>query len=175
MPREHKLFVERGQRFGLGTVIDPDFRVGGQRAPLMRCDCGNLYTPRLVSLVSRGEAKPTQSCGCLLSGGRQRALRCWHIMLREPGQVVPRWHDLPAYLRDVEQEPGFPPPGFGSPARADEQAPFGPGNLLWRGTHRTAELRELAAASPYLVLAPPRPYTRPDGRPPRSYVRRAAP
>lgn len=61
------LFVERGQRFGRGVVIDPDVRLApaggartGARAALLRCDCGAEYTPALTNLLSK--TKPTMSC-----------------------------------------------------------------------------------------------------------------
>ena len=59
------LFVTMGQRFGRGVVIDPGTRIpqGSRtaRGVRLRCDCGNIYTTQIRSLISRH----TQSCGCL--------------------------------------------------------------------------------------------------------------
>ena len=48
LSRLRKLFVETGQRFGRGVVIDPEIRVrhsNGRavRHARLRCDCGSIY------------------------------------------------------------------------------------------------------------------------------------
>lgn len=59
-------FVEQGQRFGLGVVIEPEIRIpdnsstGSYRGAKLRCDCGNEYDAGISSLL-RGTP---QSCGC---------------------------------------------------------------------------------------------------------------
>jgi hypothetical protein len=86
-PRKH--FVQQGQRFGRGIVIDPEVRVrkGKRTGPgaRLRCDCGREYEDTLASLVNGNK----KSCGCLTRDrlaelarspevrelGRQRALR----------------------------------------------------------------------------------------------------
>jgi len=74
-----RYFLEVGQRFGRGVVIDPDIRTGftrsvpnGVRGARLRCDCGNIYDARLTALrpftgPSRRNRNPvnTRSCGCL--------------------------------------------------------------------------------------------------------------
>lgn len=69
MAARRKLFVQQGQRFGRGTVIDPEIKVGvrkakpnGERGAGLRCDCGNQYAARLSHLF----AGAIQSCGCVL-------------------------------------------------------------------------------------------------------------
>lgn len=62
------LFVEVGQRFGQGVVIEAEIRVPGRqqgnavtfRGVRLLCDCGNEYTTRLDSL----SAGHSLSCGC---------------------------------------------------------------------------------------------------------------
>jgi hypothetical protein len=69
MAPPRKLRVETGQRFGRGTVIDPEVRKartdrpGSDRAARLRCDCGTEYVA-LVWHLCRGGIK---SCGCLRS------------------------------------------------------------------------------------------------------------
>jgi hypothetical protein len=59
-------FVEVGNRFGLGVVIDPGVRIpdssstGSRRGARLRCDCGNEYVAGIGPLL-RGVPK---SCGC---------------------------------------------------------------------------------------------------------------
>lgn len=66
--RKSRVFVETGQRFGKGVVIDPEVRkatsgtVNGRRAVRLHCDCGNEYVADLHAVVSGR----TKSCGCLL-------------------------------------------------------------------------------------------------------------
>ena len=69
-----KLFVQPGQRFGRGTVTDPEAGYGsrGHRQASLICDCGTEYAANLSSLVS-GTAR---SCGCLareMAAERMRA------------------------------------------------------------------------------------------------------
>ena len=64
--RAPALFVEAGQRFGAGTVIDADVRHScpskeNIRAARLICDCGNEYVSGLQGLLC-GKSK---SCGCL--------------------------------------------------------------------------------------------------------------
>ena len=67
--RQPKVFVEVGQRFGRGVVIDPEVRVanssstGSCRGALLRCDCprGTEYAATISSLMKGN----TKSCGCL--------------------------------------------------------------------------------------------------------------
>jgi hypothetical protein len=61
MPRKH--FVQAGQRFGRGVVVDPEVRTGGRWHALLLCDCGTQYTVMLANLLKNGGTH-TQSCGC---------------------------------------------------------------------------------------------------------------
>jgi hypothetical protein len=65
-----KLFVQAGQRFGRGVVIDPEAGKTGDRHYLarLRCDCGTEYEARLAFLV-RGQVV---SCGCRQREGAPR-------------------------------------------------------------------------------------------------------
>ncbi len=59
-----KLFVEVGQRFGRGVVIDPEVRLlagSHRRGARLICDCGTGYTSPIVALTR----DQTKSCGCL--------------------------------------------------------------------------------------------------------------
>lgn len=75
-----KLHVASGQRFGRGTVINPDVRMprndrpGTDRGARLRCDCGTEYEAQLSHLL-KGNIK---SCGCQRSDvacERMRQLR----------------------------------------------------------------------------------------------------
>jgi hypothetical protein len=66
MPNPTPHFVQPGQRFGRGVVVDPEVKVTLQngatyRAARLRCDCGNEYTAYIFN-IRKGN---TQSCGCL--------------------------------------------------------------------------------------------------------------
>ena len=69
------LFVEVGQRFGRGVVIDPDVRIPRKRSPAglrgarLRCDCGNEYIAELSSLYSGS----VRSCKCLQRDSARQA------------------------------------------------------------------------------------------------------
>lgn len=58
-----KYIVEKGQRFGMLTVIkefySKDYRGNNERRVACLCDCGNLMDTRISSLF-----KFTKSCGC---------------------------------------------------------------------------------------------------------------
>lgn len=78
------VFVQAGQRFGRLTVIDPEVRKelpSGKtgRAAICRCDCGNMVTPVVGSLVTGN----TKSCGCFHS---DRAREAMTEMCRSPEQ-----------------------------------------------------------------------------------------
>jgi hypothetical protein len=82
---QRKRFVEPGQRFGRGVVVDPEVRVrSGKRevrGARLRCDCGEAYEVYLQSLLSGA----TRSCGCL---AREEAARAARLITNRPG--VPR-------------------------------------------------------------------------------------
>jgi len=66
MPNPAPHFVQSGQRFGRGVVIDPEIRVtlkngATYRAARLKCDCGNEYTAYIFN-IRKGN---TRSCGCL--------------------------------------------------------------------------------------------------------------
>jgi len=66
-----KHHAQEGQRFGRGTVIDPEIRVtssGGKthRGCRLRCDCGTIYEAVLFQLTSG----KTSSCGCASTRGK---------------------------------------------------------------------------------------------------------
>jgi len=71
MSTKPRYFLEAGQRFGRGVVIDPDIRTGftrstpnGVRGARLRCDCGNIYDVRLTALrpfTDRAGATGTRS------------------------------------------------------------------------------------------------------------------
>jgi hypothetical protein len=58
------LFAQAGQRFGRGTVTDPEIRVrqgsSEARGARLRCDCGNVYESPLYALIRGAKT----SCGC---------------------------------------------------------------------------------------------------------------
>jgi hypothetical protein len=70
------IFVQSGQRFGRGVVIDPEVRVtlsGGNtyRAARLRCDCGNEYTAYIFNIRTGN----TKSCGCFGKEARRESNR----------------------------------------------------------------------------------------------------
>jgi hypothetical protein len=67
MAPQPKLHAAAGQRFGRGTVLDPEIRVPradrpgrGERGARLRCDCGTIYDALLSHLL----AGNVLSCGC---------------------------------------------------------------------------------------------------------------
>lgn len=97
-------YVETGQRFGRGVVINPSIRThfcrsrpGGFRGALLRCDCGAEYEARIDYLL----AGRVVSCGCkrqeaadlaLLGGANQpfaAAASVTHGMAAHP--LYPTW------------------------------------------------------------------------------------
>lgn len=77
MPNPTPHFVQPGQRFGRGVVIDPEVKVtlssngATYRAARLECDCGNEYTAYIFN-IRKGN---TQSCGCLKSERQQERNR----------------------------------------------------------------------------------------------------
>ena len=71
MPRPKSFFVQQGQRFGRGVVLDPEIVLtadrNGQplkkslRGACLQCDCGAVYETALGSL----KRESVRSCGCL--------------------------------------------------------------------------------------------------------------
>jgi hypothetical protein len=64
-PGRRKLFLEKGQKIGASTVLDPEARLQSRtrtvRAARLRCACGAEYT-RQVKVIFRNP--DTESCGC---------------------------------------------------------------------------------------------------------------
>jgi hypothetical protein len=66
-----RYFVEAGQRFGAGVVINPDIRMSGSRpnrnirGARLICDCGNEYDTWILNLVGADAGRRGgKSCGC---------------------------------------------------------------------------------------------------------------
>lgn len=133
---KQKVFVEVGQRFGKLVVQSTDARVGvtpskpaGWRAAACLCDCG-IATVVPLSRLMRGGAK---SCGCgkrrssykhglaahpLRKTHQQMMSRCYNAeaisFSRYGGRgiaVCERWHDLAAFIADIESSIGPRPEG----------------------------------------------------------------
>lgn len=179
MVAHRTLFVEAGQRFGRGTVIDSEVRKartdrpGNDRAARLRCDCGTEYVAQLSHLC-RGDIV---SCGCQRSEKASQHLHqlrgnspdgyrlpaangmsghplhgVWRGMLdrcenprnrryRRYGgrgiRVCERWHDIRAFIADIEREVGLKPTrcpecgGRYSLDRIDNDLGYEPGNVRW--------------------------------------------
>lgn len=107
-----KVFVEVGQRFGRGVVVDPDVRVPlkcrdtTQRGVVMLCDCGTGYT-RPLGDVRRGLVA---SCGCLRAEVSRQvqllavAARTTHGLHDHPLYVT--WYDM-VQRCGKESDPGY--------------------------------------------------------------------
>jgi hypothetical protein len=110
-----RVFLEVGQRFGRGVVIDPEIRLPltegrkkggsklGPRGALMQCDCGNLYKA-IIGNLTHGSSS---SCGCrrvesLAEMGRRNTR---HGLSKHPH--FPRWRSMVDRCHD-SKNPNYP-------------------------------------------------------------------
>jgi hypothetical protein len=151
-----RLFVQPGQRFGRGVVIEPEIRLPAQnrRGARLRCDCGTEYEVALLSLYGGS----TQSCGCLkrmldaretprthgltrhpLYGTWNRMMRrCHDEQDRDYGyygargiQVDAGWHDVAAFITWIEASLGPRPEGMTLDRINNDSGNYEPGNVRW--------------------------------------------
>ena len=95
-PQARTLFVEVGQRVGLGVVLETELRIpckrrGGMvtvRGVRLRCDCGNVYEARLDRLLQGRNI----SCGCQRGRPGCRS---------DPARVARKWL-LDTYRRNAK-------------------------------------------------------------------------
>lgn len=165
--RPQTLAVRAGQRIGRGIVIDPDIRTGltrshptGSPGARLRCDCGNVYEARLMSLMERDGQANTKSCGCLheetsaVNGWLSSTTHglhghqlygTWSHMIRRcenpddnayryygaKGRTVcDRWHDIRLFVADIDRDLGTRPEGM-TLDRIDNHGNYEPGNVRW--------------------------------------------
>src|SRR5260370_40703982 len=107
-----RIFVSQGQRFGRGTVIDPEIRTGtrGRRGALLICDCGTVYEAEIINLTSDGH---TRSCGCLARDHRAAGPNHTHGLARHPLYRI--WK---AMLARCEAPDSKEYPRYGGPGHA---------------------------------------------------------
>jgi len=67
MPREPSITVSPGERFGKGTVTDPEVRAGTtrRRCARLRCDCGTEYLAPLYELTKRDRYQSCHACATI--------------------------------------------------------------------------------------------------------------
>lgn len=168
-------FVQHGQRFGRGIVLDPEIKVGQHRGARLLCDCGNEYSARIGNLLR----EETRSCGCLQRDlTRERAPQLhatntrhgmashplydsWRKMVarcEEPGhhnyaryggrgiRVCDRWRDPRAFIADIGQALGPRPKGM-TLDRIDNDGNYEPGNVRWATPGRQSRNRRGAKLS----------------------------
>lgn len=88
-----KLFVEAGQRFGIGVVVDPEIRhvaASGTsyRAARLVCDCGTEFVRMIDHLLRR---RGPQSCGNCAGGNDLTGRRFGHLTAVRWIPVGSRW------------------------------------------------------------------------------------
>jgi hypothetical protein len=133
---------------------------GGRPGAKLRCDCGTVYEAALMSLMERDGHINTQSCGCLheeqapLNGQlgstthglhshqlygtwRQMLQRCenpdvdsYRYYGAKGRSVCDRWHDITAFIADIERDLGPRPEGM-TLDRMNNQGNYEPGNVRW--------------------------------------------
>jgi hypothetical protein len=175
-----KHHAQTGQRFGRGTVTDPEIRVPNgpgqtKRGCRLRCDCGTVYEAALTHLA-RGVVK---SCGCLSremtsaratthgltrdnTTGRHPLYNTWKAMMarcyrpHNPNyprygargiSVCPRWHDVTAFIEDIENLIGPRPEGM-SLDRIRNGLGYKPSNVRWATASQQVTNRRRNGLSP---------------------------
>jgi hypothetical protein len=149
----HHLRLASGS--GRGVVIEPEVVVpipsrperAGNRCVRLRCDCGNTYTERIAMLLS-GKRTTCGSCKHHLVThdlSRHQLYGTWHNMLRrckDPRHVsyprygargitvCPRWHDVTAFVEDIERILGPRPEGM-TLDRIRNGLGYKPSNVRW--------------------------------------------
>jgi hypothetical protein len=147
-----KLLVESGQRFNRWTLLEETWLAGGRRGAVCQCDCGHQVATRIDHLVSGR----TRSCGCLC---RERASEAstthglkkhplyvtWNGMIQRCHNkratsykdyggrgitVCSRWHDVSAFIEDIERLVGPRPAGM-TLDRVRPGLGYKPSNVRW--------------------------------------------
>lgn len=143
-----RLDIERGQRFGMLTVMSEVGKHGTYRMFRLKCDCGATVIHRLNHL--RRSTHPVQSCGCLQTQGNHRThgfsgtptYKTWtgmksrcsnpsHKSFRDYGgrgiKVCKRWQLFENFLTDMGQRPSE----NHEIDRIDNEENYKPGNCHW--------------------------------------------
>jgi hypothetical protein len=121
--------------------------IKGNTTWLCRCDCGQLFLSRTITVANR----PT-TCGCRGKGVQKHGGSYlpeyvpWMKMLKFHGdQICKRWRDFKAFRADVGRKPKER--GYGI-VRLDRSKPYGPGNVKWvREPRRRPKLYTLRGES----------------------------
>lgn len=120
-----------GRRFERCTAIGFAGFLGPNAAWLCRCNCGQLFVTRSLTVAHR----PT-GCGCGCASGRVKRYGAsklreygpWYRMLRNhPGQVCRRWLNFANFWADV----GPLPKSKKVLGRHNLRRPYGPNNAGW--------------------------------------------
>lgn len=153
-PKDKKIKIRKGQKFGLWTVINKD--IGNYKA-LCRCVCGKEVPVFIFNLASN----KSTCCGCVrhMTGEDNPGYKhgksgtgtyqVWSRLLRsKKDEVCERWLDFVVFLKDMGEKP------VGQKlVRINLTEKFGPKNCKWAKDGQRSSNRWITVGDKTLSLS----------------------